>query len=61
MRKIFNSFVAIVLLGAMCFIGGAWPENTPRKKVVIYDGTALGIVAVCGLYLKKEEKNGRIR
>jgi len=61
MRKIFNSMVAIVMLCAICFLGGAWPENTPRKKVVACDGVALTVVAVCGIYLKKEERNGRLR
>ena len=49
------------MLCAICFLGGAWPENTPRKKVVACDGVALAVIAVCGIYLKKEDRNGRLR
>ena len=62
MKKILKHFAAIVLLGAICFLGGEWPENTPRKKVLKYDGYAMATVLICGLYLKREEKkNGRLR
>lgn len=55
MKKILKTIAAIMLLGALCFLGGEWPENTPRTKVVRYDGGALATILVCGLYLKKSE------
>ena len=60
MKKILNSIATILLLGAICFLGGEWPDDTPRAKVVSYDAGALATVLVCGLYLKKTEdrKNG---
>ena len=62
MKKIINGFIAIILLASLCFLGGEWPENTPRKKVITYDGYAIATVLICGLYLKREEKkNGRLR
>ena len=56
MKKIINGLVAIVLLGSICFLGGEWPDNTPRRKVIEYDGYAIATVLLCGLYLKREEK-----
>lgn len=56
MKKIFRSLAAIVLLGAICFLGGEWSEDTPRSKVVRYDGAALATAFLCGLYLNKTEK-----
>jgi len=56
MKKILKHLAAIVMLCAICFLGGEWPENTPRKKAITYNGAALAIVAVCGLYLGKKEK-----
>lgn len=58
MRKILKTIASILLLGAVMFLAGEWPDNTPRKKVVACDGGALATILVCGLYLKKEEKNG---
>ena len=55
MKKIFKTLAAIVMLGAMCFLAGEWPENTPRKKVLAFDGGALITALVSGLYLKKTE------
>ena len=55
MKKLTKAIVAIILLGALCFLGGEWPENTPRSKVVKYDGVALVTTLVCGIYLKKQE------
>lgn len=58
MKKILKTIAAIALLGAVCFLGGEWPENTPREKVVKYDCGALATILACGVYLKKtEEKN----
>lgn len=57
MEKILKPIATIALLCAMVFLGGEWPENTPRKKVIAYDGAAFGIIAVCGIYLKKTEDN----
>jgi len=56
MKKIFRSLATIVLLGAICFLGGEWPEDTPRAKVVRYDGAAFATALICGLYLNKTEK-----
>jgi len=56
MKKIVNAIVTILLLCAVVFLGGEWPENTPRKKVLTYDGIAIATVALCGVYLKRTEK-----
>lgn len=56
MRKILKPIATIALLCAVVFLGGEWPENTPRKKVVACDGVALTIVLASGLYLKKTEE-----
>lgn len=56
MKKIVNAIVTILLLCAVVFLGGEWPENTPRKKVLVADGIALCIVAAGGIYLRKVEK-----
>lgn len=55
MKKILRPIAAIVLLCAMVFLGGEWPEGTPRKKVVTADSIAIGIVAACGFYLRRTE------
>lgn len=55
MKKILKPIATILLLGAMCFLGGEWPESTPRAKVVRYDTGAFVTILVCGLYLKKTE------
>lgn len=54
MNKILKSFATVVMLFAMVFLCGEWPEGTTRKKVITYDGTAFAVFAVCALYLKKE-------
>lgn len=54
MKKFIKAIATIALLGALVFLGGEWPENTPRNKVVRYDAGALATVLVCGLYLRKE-------
>ena len=56
MRKISRRIATVVLLCAVVFLGGEWPEETPRRKVVTLDGAALATALVCGLYLKKEEE-----
>lgn len=61
MKKILNTLAAIAVLCAMAFIGGEWPENTPRKKVITCDAVAIAVMAGCGIYLKKEYDNGRLR
>jgi hypothetical protein len=61
MKKILNTFAAIAVLCAMVFLGGEWPENTPRKKVIACDAVAFAVMAVGGLYLKKEYDDGRLR
>lgn len=60
MKRIFKAMVTIILLGSICFLGGEWPEETPRNKVVTYDGGAILVALVSGLYLKRTEdkKNG---
>lgn len=55
MRKIIKAVVTIVMLGAVCFLGGEWPEETPRNKVIAFDAGALATAFACGFYLKKTE------
>lgn len=54
MKKIIKAIASIALLGALTFLGGEWPEETPRNKVIRYDAGALVTILVCGLYLRKE-------
>lgn len=61
MKKILKSLATIALLCAIVFLGGEWPAGTPRKKVLTYDGAAFAVIAVCGLYLRKTEKDGQVR
>ena len=61
MRKILNIIVTIALLCSMVFLGGEWPEDTPMKKVITCDAIAFVVMAGCGVYLKKEYKDGRLR
>lgn len=61
MKKILNIVTTIAVLCAMVFLGGEWPENTPRKKVIACDAAAFAVLAVGGVYLKKEYENGRLR
>lgn len=56
MKKIFRPLAAIVLLGAICFLCGEWPEDAPLSKVVRYDGGAFATALICGLYLKRTEE-----
>lgn len=56
MKKIIKAIATIALLGALVFLGGEWPEDTPRNKVIRYDGGALVTVLICGLYLRKENE-----
>ena len=61
MKKILKAIVTIILLGGIVFLGGEWPEDTPRKRVLTCDSIALATVFACGFYLKKteEKENGR--
>ena len=61
MKKILNILATITLLCSMVFLGGEWPEDTPRKKVIACDAVAFAVMAGCGVYLKKEYKDGRLR
>ncbi len=61
MKKILRTTATVALLCAMVFLGGEWPDATPRKKVITCDAVALAIVAGCGLYLKKEYDDGQLR
>lgn len=61
MRKILNILATVALLCAIVFIGGTWPEDTTLKKVLICDGIAFVVMLATGLYLGREEKNGRLR
>ena len=56
MKKIVKVVATIVMLGAMCFLCGEWPEDTSLKKVVTHDGAAFATMLVCGLYLGREYK-----
>ena len=55
MKKISRAIAAVAVLCAVCFLGGEWPEDTPRGKVVTYDAAAFAVLAVCGIYLKRSE------
>jgi hypothetical protein len=61
MRKILNILATVALLCAIVFLGGSWPEDTPLKVVLFRDGIAIAIMLASGLYLRREEKNGRLR
>lgn len=61
MKKLLRTIATVAVLCAMVFLGGEWPENTPRKKVLTADGIAFVVLAVGGVYLKKEYDNGQIR
>ena len=61
MKKILNILATVALLCALVFLGGTWPEDTPRKKVLACDGIAFATMLATGLYLRREEKNGRLR
>ena len=61
MRKILNILATVALLCALVFLGGTWPEETPRKKVVTCDAVAVAVMLTCGLYLREEDKHGRLR
>lgn len=60
MKKFLRTTATVALLCAMVFLGGEWPEGTPRKKVITLDAIALAVVAGCGVYLKKEYDDGQI-
>lgn len=60
MKKLRLTFATIAVLCSMVFLGGEWPENTPRKKVIICDAIAFVVMAGCGFYLKKEYDNGQL-
>ena len=53
MKKIITAIVTIVLLCAVAFLSGEWPETATRSRVLLCDGVALFLVAVCSLYLYK--------
>lgn len=55
MKKLLKTIAAILCLGAVFFLAGEWPEDTPRKKVVTFDGGAIVVALVSGLYLKRTE------
>ena len=61
MKYILKTIATIIVLCGLVFLGGEWPEDTPRKRVLEYDGVAIATVLICGLYLKREEEkdNGR--
>lgn len=61
MKKIMKTIATIVLLVGIVFLGGEWPENTPRKRVLTCDSIAIATVFACGLYLKRmeEKEHGR--
>ncbi len=58
MKKIFTSLVTIAVIGAIAFLGGEWPENTPIKRVVACDIGAGIVIALGGFYLLKEYEDG---
>jgi len=60
MRNIIKAIVTIICLCAVVFLAGEWPEDTPRKKVITYDASALAVALACGLYLKSSETKEHI-
>lgn len=57
MNRILKFLATIVMLSAMVFLGGEWPEGTTRKEVVTYDGAAFAVFAVCAIYLNRAYKS----
>lgn len=55
MEKILKPIAAVILLGAVMFLAGEWPETAERNQVILCDGGALLTALVCGLYLKRKE------
>lgn len=53
MKRIINAIVTIVLLCSVVFLGGEWPETATRAHVLLCDGSAFIIIAICSLYLHK--------
>lgn len=60
MKKALKNLAAVAVLCSMAFLGGEWPENTPRRKVIAADGVAIAVMLCGGIYLKKTEdkRNG---
>ena len=56
MKKIARAIATVALLCSVCFLGGEWPEDTPRRKVITYDSCAFATMLACGLYLNKAMK-----
>lgn len=56
MKRISRTIAAVAILCAVCFLGGEWPEDAPRNKVIRCDGIALAVVFASGIYLKKTEE-----
>lgn len=59
MKKFTQVLSAIVCIGAVMFLAGEWPENTPISHVLLFDGGAIATIALTGLYLKKTYKDER--
>ena len=55
MKRILKSIATILCLCAIVFLAGEWPEDTPRRKVVTFDASAIAVAVACGLYLRKCE------
>ena len=53
MKKIINAIVTIVLLLAVVFLGGEWPETATRSHIILCDGGAFLLIAACSLYLRR--------
>lgn len=59
MKKIIKTIAAVLCLGAVMFLAGEWPEDTPRNKVVTCDASALVVAFVTGLYLRRSDDERR--
>ncbi len=59
MKKIIKAIAAVLCIGSVMFLAGEWPEDTPRKKVVTCDASALVVALATGLYLKRSDHAGR--
>ena len=52
MKKLFQVIATIALLCAVVFLGGEWSDNVSRAHVILCDGAAFVVIAVCYLFLR---------
>ena len=59
MKRALKDLAAVAVLCSVVFLGGEWPESTPRRKVIVADGVAFAVMLCGGLYLKKTTEDKR--